>query len=370
MRAFCGRFSLGFALCATLLGADCQVGRQVVDELPTERPGAVCGPKSCDFEHEPEFQLPIFAEAPPCPPETCLAVPLEGLTSESFAETARLSYAAETSTELTLSRVSLRDVTLELSGPVTLRVVGGSFLSNVFVNLSSAPGQGAPRLFVEESNVQKLTVRGASEGALAGRVDLVRDMVNALDVSSESTSIHSSVVLGARLESAQLELVDVTLATSLLSFDEGFLASVKASNLRTVRCGRLATALTSIGGEASEVGPCASLRLQSSSMTLGMLDGDVHLEDSDFLTVFVGKRAKTTLDSWNGSLERVRFCAQTGLLRLHQSTIMLCSSCEGAEALSACTMEGTPDVLRNPCEVLKQELPVCAEPWPLDTYPL
>ena len=161
----------------------------------------------------------------------------------------------------------------------------------------------------------------------------MRDMVESLDLAAESISIHSTAVMGAHLESPQLEIVDVTLSRAVLSFDDAFWASVKGSNLRTRNCGNLATALTSIGGDASEIGPCQSLRLQSSSMTQGMLDGPVHAEDSRFLGVFFGKRAPTTFDSWNGSLERMRFCGQTGLMRLHESTVILCSSCEGAATL-------------------------------------
>ena len=87
----------------------------MVDDVPEGAEEGYCASQSCDFEHEPEFQVSTFADASVCPPEACPVMPLQGLVSGASAQSVHLSYAAETLTELTLSRVSLSNVVLELS---------------------------------------------------------------------------------------------------------------------------------------------------------------------------------------------------------------------------------------------------------------
>jgi hypothetical protein len=171
-----------------------------------------------------------------------------------------------------------------------------------------------------------------------------------------------------RFSTDQLELVDTSLTTAELSFMEGFLASVDAENLRTTRCGNLAAALVGIRGEASQLGPCDSLIFHASSMDSGLLDGNVHAESSRLQSVYIGKRAPTTLDAWEGSIDRARFCEHAGLLRFSAAQVV-CSSCEEASSLSSCFFEAPPLLLRNPCLQLQNGAPACQGPVPESSYP-
>jgi hypothetical protein len=371
IRLRASRFLFCFLVCATTLGADCRLGYQVVDEVSSGGVALGCEPKDCSFVKTPWFELPVFADASVCVPDSCPSLPLESLTSPTEIEASRVVFATEVPVEITLSAVSLKNVLLDLSGPVTLRLIGGSSLQDVFATLSGSTAdlQSAPRVYIEEGELRRVTIQGLANGAPAGSVELVRDFAQSISFSVETISVQSCELARVRLSSGELMVIDTELSVAELSLDHGFMASVGASDLRTTHCGDLTTAQVSVSGDASEIGPCDFLRFQASSIKNGLLDGVVHAESSSIEDTLIGMRVPTNLDAWSGRVDRARFCQHAGALRFDRIVNVICSSCQQAEALSLCSMNGAPQRFDNSCALLEAEPPECVQPWPESVYP-
>ncbi len=357
------RFALVLVLGASAATGGCELGREVVSEYESEVKVLTCSPPLCELPLN-TFRLPSFSDPARCAdPGACAEVSGGSVTSGSQLRGSVLRWSTGAPISVQLNEIAMEGGALRLSGPVTLRIKE-SQLSDVVVWLSAPEGAAPPRLILEQSRVGTLTARSDGPAGAVGSLELERTSSSALDLEVASISAHSSSIEGARLVSRELRLVDTRIHAAELSFDEGFLASVSASDLRTPYCGDLAATLTSISGEASELGPCQELFFQTSSMVFGLIDGPIHMEKSRLSRVLVGTRVPTSLDGWRGNIDSAAFCAHTGAVRLDSEIRVNCASCEPAPAISFCHLDGLPALLGNHCPLLQGELTHCAEPVP------
>ena len=356
-------FPLLFALGVSAAEGGCELGRQVVDELPPPGEPSSCVAKPCAFPIVP-FELPPFMDPEQCAdPGACAEVSWESASASARLNGNVLKVSTLAPMTLELREISLVGSALFLSGPVTLRIKD-SDLRGVVVWFSAPEGIASPRLIVEQSQVEALTARSDGSAGLVGTLQLERVLGRAFDLAVASIVVDSSNMQGARLVSRDLRVTYTRLQTVELSFDEGYLSDANANDLRTLDCGDLALTGSSIGGDTSELGPCRELLLSRSSMVLGIIDGPIHMERSRLSWVVVGMRVPTSLDGWEGGIDSVAFCAHTEAVRLDPEIMVSCASCENAPAMSSCYLNASPLLLGNHCPSLQDQLKRCPEPLP------
>jgi len=367
-----GAARLSFVCLASVLsGADCEVGRQVVDRRSRPEGEFICASRPCDPLQNVRFELPNFASPGVCPEASCAPTPIEGVASNSGVSMAHVSFHADSPREIDLRGVALTNVLLDLAGPASLRLTNESSLEFVYV-VMRATEQGTPRLILEESQLHSVSFGDLGAGRAAGRVELLRCTSGSTSFAVDELAMRSSEAEGARFDIRSFEAVDSALLRSEASFEDAYFSKVAATSLRTRDCGQLDAAGVTFEGDATEIGPCTFMRLQRASITNGMLDGPIHGEVLTAQSVRVGSRAPTNLDLWQSTLNNSLLCPQTGLLRMDPLSSVRCTSCEGAPATAGCLLSEEPSDLdfSNPCEPLQAEaLLPCAQPWPEATYP-
>jgi hypothetical protein len=115
-------------------------------------------------------------------------------------------------------------------------------------------------------------------------------------------------------------------------------------------------------GEANSA--CNGITISQSMFFAGMVDGKVHAENSSFRSVLFARHAPTALDMWNVDIELSVVCDQRMDIRLDKTSGIGCTSCDSAEAATACTLDRAPELIVNECKSFGGKLSACEPPLP------
>lgn len=385
---------LGFAGALSTFGCE-GIGRELVDELPEGELAESCDlPAPCspiDSQVEPLAGVPPSpATSFPCADPyarshlgdrsidalNCLhwQLPVEGELTLPNVQTSNveLVISAEQPARVTFEGARLSATRIELRGPVSLRFVAASVLTDVHVLDSTG---ATPSLSLVESEARGL-VLGGDEDRFAGEMIATRSRVVQAkllvsDLTLENTLVHQTHVAAQRLVAHAIEGNGLRLQVGRAAIARADIAEV-----RVERCGSLQ--LTSSLVNSFWIAPCDEpLRVDRTNLKEGAVAGRIESKLTSWRRTMFAGGLDTELEAWLGSIVESSFCA--GTRRVASTARTRCNEC-GALGASAGQLMCQPSVLGN-ADPAEQEaeannpscpaldaLPACM-PSPIDEFP-
>jgi hypothetical protein len=281
-----------------------------------------------------------------------------------------LRVEAEAPLQITLRHPELRAVDLQLKGPVHLQLEDAQ-LEDVRIAGESA-ARGGPQLTFVRLAAQQLRIGAAErsfDGALSMRgCELSELALYVREITTESVKLGVGIVHAQSLSASDTSFanIDVQAEHSLLTAFETERCQLRLCNYASLISGRL---------NASHITGCEGsvVRMYSSIVTSGALDGEFESDDSDFENSILGATASTQIQAFQSRFSSDALCDSLGLLALDPASSIKCSGCDpGFEhGTAACELPAPPDaaspVHANYCASLRlrEHLPHCDPDLPL-----
>lgn len=281
-----------------------------------------------------------------------------------------LSVEAEAPLQITLRHPELRSVDLRLVGPVRLQLEDAK-LEDVRI-AGAASAQGTPQLTFVRVEAHELRIGQAErefDGAVSMRgCDLSPVELYTRELTTESVKLRLGGLRAGSLSAADTSFTDLDVQAdrSVLSAFETEHCQLRLCNYASLISGKL---------NSSHVTSCdgTTVRLYSTIVTSGALDGAFETDDSDFENSILGAVESTQIQAFQSRFVSDALCDSLGLLALDPASLIRCSGCDpGFEhGSAACELPAPPDapspVHGNYCASLRlrEHLPQCDADLPL-----
>jgi hypothetical protein len=291
--SFCTGFVPTEPCSSAAQGGRCVLALQVVESVPVALPSQRC------------VTLELRPAAGSERPE------LRGLSIEA----SRIRLHAERPTTFVLDQVELRDVALELSGPLDVRI--GGQLRNV-----SITSRDAVRVTLVESAITRLTTQLPAGSLRVQRSPIAESRLSVRELELETTPLADVTIDAARMVGIQLSGRMVRLDVSDLSVSEAEL-----SWLEVHRCDDVL--LVDARLSQPQLAACTNkLRANSSALTGGRINGRVESVRTYWNDMHFGAGAvRTTLELWQGTLNGSVLCPSLDRVTLSEETAAACNDC-------------------------------------------
>jgi hypothetical protein len=290
---------------------------------------------------------------------------------DAFWSTSDVSIASDTPWLIELDGASLRDVSIRLAGPVTLRFVRPVKLADVRVT-GVATDSGAPELVLHEVGAGVLTV-GDDVAAFHGAVRMTRTTLTGSQLIADLIALESVTIADTIIEAGELDADDADLAMTTLSFENATLAGSRLFDVEVTDCGTLE--LLAGSAEYLRIPACRNppLRAYYTSISRSIVDGEVESDRAGWALVVFGLHEPTDIVAWTSHFTGAQFCAQSKALRLGDLTNVTCSTCDldPEDAVNPCAVPSTPPPIfaDNLCPALQKVPKHCHTPLPVPTHP-
>lgn len=306
---------------------------------------------------------------------TCSRVELTASAAASYVrlgdaqlDTAQLTLRSDHAVTFELDHARLAGVRIELDGPVTLRIMGESSLSEVSI---AQPAQGslpgAASLQLVESQVFDLVASNLSGSIEVARSSLTDSQLLAPEVRLETLTV-------TRVDVATHELTAVAVEGSALTlqFSRAITSNLTLNRLEVQRCDSLL--LVSAQLVNALLAPCSGrVRIDQSQIEESFLAGPIETYQTNLLSNAIGGGGSAaSVELWDGSLLYNRLCSGLSRLTVGAGTKTLCNFCDELPAPEArlCLAElelgeaGEAQADNPFCSALDEvvERPVCAPP--------
>jgi hypothetical protein len=311
----------------------------------------------------------------------CAALRMTGDAALDAADSVRITVAdwkhsnvAITSARpitLELETASLDDVWIDLSGPVTLRIVSESRMSNVRMRMRAAAA-GAPRIELADSQANQLAVT-SEDDPFSSTITLARMRLARTQLRAQEIFVESVAAGDVQIEAADLNIADSTFETVVFAFGHAVMAATIATNVNIPTCGTLTLANGTF--EHATIEPCTGGPLRAYGVLIGTstVTGEVDGDHALFERVRFGAHGALSVTGWDSTFRYVNFCGETRAVRFGHLPTVNCSSCQDAAReidLHACLAPDTMlAAIKNFCPELQKDLPACPAPEPVRKRP-
>jgi hypothetical protein len=247
----------------------------------------------------------------------CTGLHIDNITSRPGArtqleaaawDTGDVSIATRTPWVLELDGASLRRTLIELTGPVTLRLVRPVTLDDVRIT-GTASDAGAPQLELHEVDGATLAV-GDAEQSFHGsvhmtRATLTKSQLVADDVVLESVTFQEVIVKAHALTARDANIAQVTLA-----FDDALFSASTLFDVAVTECGSLKLLEASV--QNTRIPACRNppMRVYYSDLLRVVVDGEIESDRSEWTRCIFGLHEPTDIVAW-GARSRPAISART-----------------------------------------------------------
>jgi hypothetical protein len=295
-------------------------------------------------------------------------VPQTGVGTVQIAvrdvEDAELGFAAVTPTTITLQGGELRDVRIQLRGPVTLQLLETT-LDNVSIESDEQVTVRASEIVGDE-----LLLRLPQGGLEVTRSVLTDCRVQARDTTLSATVARRSELTAQRLIVSELEGESLMIDAATLT-----LTDLSVMALRIERCEEgLITASSIAGGIFA---PCLrGLTVHGATIANVRAQGAIESRGTQWDRAVLGSGgAATELELWTGTLSRSVLCSGLTRLPVSAERTLLCNACGGLPDPAARVCNSQPEMSVKPvdgaagpltekkneyCPVLDEVFPACS----------
>jgi len=277
-----------------------------------------------------------------------------------------LTLASETPVVVELVRSTLIGTHVTLRGPVTLRLLDQSVLTNVWINEQPASnGSFGASFELVESRALGLTL-----GALGGRVRVLRSTLSGSKLWADQIALETVSTFDVSLVSPELDGVDIQGRALTLQVGRATLAQLDLTKLDVQRCDALLVVGSHIAG--STFAACTDkLRLHFSAVSESLLAGAI---ESSVVTwtanVFGGAGAATNVELWGGSQLSNRYCAGVSRVSFGRVVTIECNVCDELPMPEQRLCPAQVDDMTSGPLLLPEDNPFCPTLAELATLPV
>jgi hypothetical protein len=282
-----------------------------------------------------------------------------------------LSLSSTSPLTLELDGASLDVVFVELTGPITLRIVDSVALAELHVASTSTTGD-QPRLELLQDEAEKLVV-GGTEHPFSGSVSMTRTQLTSSQLVADTFELESVTLLSGLIEASSLDGTDLQLSDTVLALENATISASLLQQTEIADCG----ALTLIRDHLvnTHIPPCREppLLVYSTSVGGGRVGGQIVSDLSGWNGTRFGLEEPTDIVMWGGGVMGGSFCAGTSTARFGAVANVQCSVCARealAEPGAVCRIpEFSPIFRLNVCPALIDPTE-CPEPFPHRQRPI
>lgn len=279
-----------------------------------------------------------------------------------------LTLQSDVPRKVVLRHPELKNAFIELQGPVTLRIEDSDQVSSLRI-AGSATAAGAPR--IELAGVWGSVIAiGDDRARFAGAIDIHDSRLSGVQLYAEQLATESGLLEDGRVDSPLLLATDMELTELVVGVDRGVLSSVRLDRVQFIRCDDLTFVMAHVF--ASDIPACsgAPVRLFTTTVSEGALDGTFEGDDAHLDGVRVGTRTASELQLWRSSLASTSLCPRLQRLTLGGHSSVECTYCDSPTFAqdSACELpKGQLSFRLNLCEGFEKgaELELCEDPQPV-----
>jgi hypothetical protein len=270
--------------------------------------------------------------------------------------------------KIVLHHPELKNAFIELQGPVTLRIEDSDQVSSLRI-AGSATAAGAPRIELAGVWGSEIAI-GDDRARFGGAIDVRNSRLSGVQLYAEQLAAESGLLEDGRLDAPFLLANDLELTELVIAVERGVFSTVRLDRVQILRCDELTFVTAHVF--ATDIPECTGspVRLFSTSVTEGALDGIFEGDEAHLDGVRVGTRTPSELRLWSSSVASTALCSQLQRLTLASRSSVECTYCESRTFArdAACELpKAKPNFKLNLCEGFEKdaELDLCEDPQPV-----